>query len=79
MLVGDTEGGNAVKETTRFHQAITAVNADLQMAINHTPTLNALQDLIDEKVPFVMDDLDAFNKFEYLIRHGKLKIMEVDE
>ena len=69
-----------MKETKEFNDAISAFAADLMIAKKQGQrSLLDLQKQIVNQDQRLLDDIDKINKLDFLLRRGKVKIMEEDE
>lgn len=68
-----------MKETKEFNDAISAFAADLMIAKKQGRSLLDLQKQIVNQDQRLLDDIDKINKLDFLLRRGKVKIMEEDE
>lgn len=69
-----------MKETKDFNDAISAFAADLMLAKKtEARSLLDLQKQILNQDPRLLDDINKINKLDFLLRRGKVKIMEEDE
>lgn len=69
-----------MKETKDFNDAISAFAADLMIAKKtEAKSLLVLQEQIVNQDPRLLEDIDKINKLDFLLRRGKVKIMEEDE
>ena len=66
-----------MKETTEYYEAITSFSADLELA-RQGYKLDGLQNLIDKKDFVVMRHINLMSKLEFNLRHGKIKIIEIE-
>jgi hypothetical protein len=63
--------------TQEYKCMISAFSADLELATQGY-NLNSIQRKIDNKDSTVLKDIELLSKLEFEIRHGRIKIVEVE-
>lgn len=63
--------------TQEYKYMISAFSADLELATQGY-NLNSIQRQIDNKDSTVLKDIELLSKLEFEIRHGRIKIVEVE-
>lgn len=80
VVLNKENGENFVDKTDRYVDMIEAFECDFSLAKENNPhyQISKLQTMIEDKDKGLMKDIDLLSELSFNLRHGKAKIVEVE-